>query len=59
MQQKNEDIDDLIGEICDLIYHKEVLMYKKNVTIEQIKDKLNQRHKIEQNKKIENIREDY
>ena len=56
---KNEDIDDLIGEICDLIYHKEVLMYKKNVTIEQIKDKLNQRHKIEQNKKIENIREDY
>ncbi len=56
---KNDNSDDLIGEICDLIYHTEVLMYNKKITIEQIEDKLNKRHKTERNKKIQNIRGEY
>ena len=56
---KNTDKDELIGEICDLIYHVEVLMYDRGVNIYDIKNKLTQRHRIEGNKKIENKRGDY
>lgn len=56
---KNTDKDELIGEICDLIYHVEVLMYDRGINISDIKNKLTQRHKIEGNKKIENKRGDY
>ena len=56
---KNTSKDDLIGEICDLIYHIEVLMYDKGVTPKDIKNKLIERHKIEGNKKVENKRGEY
>lgn len=56
---KNENKEELIGEICDLIYHIEVLMYEKGVDIYDIKKKLTQRHKIEGNKKNQNKRGEY
>lgn len=56
---KNTNKDDLIGEICDLVYHIEVLMYDKGVTPKDIKNKLIERHKIEGNKKVENKRGEY
>ena len=56
---KNENKEELIGEISDLIYHVEVLMYNKGVKPEDVIRKLSQRHKIENNKKTKNIRGDY
>lgn len=56
---KNTNKDELIGEICDLIYHVEVLMYDRGVSINEIKQKLSERHKIEGNKKPNNIKGDY
>ena len=56
---KNTDKDELIGEISDLIYHTEVLMYDRRITIDDIKLKLTQRHKIERNKKVQNKRGEY
>lgn len=56
---KNENKDDLVGEICDLIYHIEVLMFNKNVNIEDVMKKLSERHKKECNKKVQNIRGEY
>ncbi len=56
---KNDNKNDLIGEICDLIYHILVLMYNRNVSIEDIKLKLSERHKVEGNKKSQNKRGDY
>ena len=56
---KNTNKDDLIGEICDLIYHIEVLMYDKGILLNDIKQKLTQRHKIEGNKKVQNKRGEY
>lgn len=51
---KNTDKEELIGEISDLAYHVLVLMLDKNITVEDIKMKLSERHKIEGNKKQEN-----
>lgn len=56
---KNTDKEELIGEISDLAYHVLVLMFDKNITVEDIKRKLANRHKIERNKKIENIKGEY
>ncbi|MCR5185835.1 MAG: bifunctional phosphoribosyl-AMP cyclohydrolase/phosphoribosyl-ATP diphosphatase HisIE [Clostridia bacterium] len=56
---KNTDKNELIGEICDLVYHTEVLMYSKGILINDIKLKLSQRHKVEKNKKQQNVRGDY
>ena len=56
---KNTNKDELIGEICDLIYHTEVLMFDKKITINDIKQKLTERHKIEKNKKVKNVRGNY
>lgn len=56
---KNIDKEELIGEISDLAYHILVLMYEENITVENIKEKLTKRHKIEGNKKIENKKGDY
>lgn len=56
---KNESKDDLVGEICDLIYHIEVLMFNRNVEIKDVVDKLSERHKKECNKKVQNIRGEY
>lgn len=56
---KNTDKEELIGEISDLAYHVLVLMLDKNITVEDIKRKLSERHKIEGNKKVENKKGEY
>ena len=56
---KNENKEDLIGEICDLIYHVEVLMINRGVTTDEIKAKLTERHKVEGNKKKQKVRGEY
>ena len=56
---KNENKEELIGEISDLVYHCLVLMYNKKITLEDIKCKLTNRHSVQGNKKIENKRGDY
>lgn len=56
---KNEDKEELIGEISDLAYHTLVLMLNQNITVEDIKSKLAERHKVEGNKKVEHKRGDY
>lgn len=56
---KNTDKEELIGEISDLAYHVLVLMLNQDITVEDIKMKLSQRHKIEGNKKQENKKGEY
>ena len=56
---KNSSKDDLIGEICDLVYHTEVLMYDNNILPKDIKLKLTERHKKINNKKTSRVRGDY
>lgn len=56
---KNTNKEELIGEISDLIFHLLVLMFDKNLTVKEIKNKLTERHKIERNKKIEHKRGEY
>ena len=56
---KNTDKEELIGEISDLAYHVLVLMLDKDITVEDIKMKLSERHKIEGNKKQENKKGEY
>ena len=56
---KNEDKDELIGEISDLAYHVLVLMLDKDIKVEEIERKLGERHKIEGNKKIEHQKGEY
>lgn len=40
---KNEDKGELIGEICDLVYHTLVLMVEKGVSVEEVAAVLEQR----------------
>lgn len=40
---KNEDKDELIGEICDLVYHTLVLMVEKGVSVEEVAEILEKR----------------
>lgn len=56
---KNEDKDELIGEISDLFYHVYVLMYAKGINVADIENKLKQRHKVSGNKKDFHVRGDY
>jgi len=56
---KNENKEELIGEISDLAYHTLVLMLDKGITVEDIKKKLSERHKVEGNKKVENKKGEY
>ncbi|MCL2113501.1 MAG: bifunctional phosphoribosyl-AMP cyclohydrolase/phosphoribosyl-ATP diphosphatase HisIE [Streptococcaceae bacterium] len=49
---KNPDKAELVGEICDLLYHLFVLMNQREVTFSDVEDKLKVRHQKEQNKKI-------
>jgi len=56
---KNTDKDELVEEISDFAYHLLVLMYEKNITVEDIKDSLTNRHKIEGNKKVQNKKGKY
>ena len=56
---KNDNKEELIGEICDLIYHVEVLMYDRNLKLSDIENVLVERHKIEGNKKKFNTKGEY
>ena len=56
---KNDNKNDLIGEISDLVYHVLVLMYDRKLKLDDIKDKLIERHSVQGNKKIQNRRGDY
>jgi len=56
---KNENKEELIGEISDLAYHTLVLMLDKGITVQDIKKKLSERHKVEGNKKVENKKGEY
>ena len=40
---KNDDKDELIGEICDLVYHALVLMAEKGVSVDEVQEVLEQR----------------
>lgn len=55
----SEGKEELVGEISDLIYHTLVLMYNKQVTLQDVKLKLEERFKIKGNKKQVNIKGDY
>ena len=55
----SEGKEELIGEISDLIYHTLVLMYNKQVTLKEVKLKLEERFEIKGNKKKFNKRGNY
>ena len=40
---KNDDKDELVGEICDLVYHALVLMAEKGVSVDEVQEVLEQR----------------
>ncbi len=42
---KNKNKDELVYELCDLIYHSLVLMVNEGVTVDDIKNELTKRHK--------------
>lgn len=56
---KNDDKEELIGEISDLFYHVFVLMNNQGITLEDIENKLKARHKITGNKKEFHTRGEY
>ena len=56
---KNTNKDELVGEISDLVYHVLVLMYNRNIGLEDVKGKLVERHRVQGNRKKKNIRGDY
>lgn len=56
---KNNDKEELIGEIVDLFYHVFVLMNNQGVSLEDIENKLKERHKITGNKKEFHTRGEY
>lgn len=56
---KNNDKEELIGEISDLFYHVFVLMSHQGITVDDIENKLKDRHKISGNKKEFNVRGEY
>lgn len=48
---KNNDKEELIGEVSDVFYHIFVLMNQQGIHLQDIQDKLKARHKITGNKK--------
>ena len=56
---ENNDKEELIGEISDLFYHVFVLMNNQGVSLEDIENKLKERHKITGNKKEFHTRGEY
>ena len=56
---KNNNQEELIGEISDLFYHVLVLMYQQGIQVEDIVEKLRERHQISGNKKEFHQRGDY
>ena len=53
------DKDELIGEISDLFYHVFVLMNNQGVSLDDVENKLKERHKITGNKKEFHTRGEY
>ena len=56
---ENNDKEELIGEISDLFYHLFVLMINQGVSLDDIENKLKERHKITGNKKEFHTRGEY
>lgn len=56
---KNNDKEELIGEVSDLLYHLFVLMNQQDITLEDIQNKLKQRHQVTGNKKVFNAKGEY
>lgn len=56
---KNNDKEELIGEISDLFYHVYVLMASQGISVEDIEKKLGERHQVTGNKKDFHTRGDY
>lgn len=56
---KNNDKDELVGEISDLLYHVFVLMNNQGVSLDDIETKLKKRHQITGNKKDFHTRGEY
>ena len=56
---KNDDKDELVGEISDLFYHVFVLMASQGIKLEDIENKLGERHKVSGNKKDFHKRGEY
>jgi phosphoribosyl-ATP pyrophosphohydrolase/phosphoribosyl-AMP cyclohydrolase len=56
---KNNDKEELIGEIADLSYHLLVLMYQQGLTLDDLKAKLVERHQVQGNLKTKNTKGDY
>lgn len=56
---KNNDKDELVGEISDLFYHVFVLMNNQGISLDDIETKLKKRHQITGNKKDFHTRGEY
>lgn len=56
---KNDDKEEVIGEISDLFYHVFVLMSQQGIALRDIENKLKDRHKITGNKKDFHTRGEY
>jgi len=56
---KNDDNDDLVGEISDLAYHLLVLMFTQGVTPKDVQTELTNRHQVEGNLKTQNTKGEY
>ena len=56
---KNDSKEDLIGEISNLFFHVFVLMNDRGIKLEDIQNKLKERHQKEGNKKNFHTRGDY
>lgn len=56
---KNDDTEELVGEISDLVFHVMVLMNDRGVKLQDVFDKLKERHQITGNKKDFHQRGDY
>ena len=56
---KNDNKEELVGEISDLLFHTFVLMNDRGVSLEDIQKKLKERHQVTGNKKEFHTRGDY
>ena len=56
---KNDNKEELVGEISDLLFHTFVLMNNRGVSLEDIQNKLKERHQVTGNKKEFHTRGDY
>ncbi len=56
---KNNDKEELIGEVGDLFYHVLVLMNQSDITLSDVENTLAKRHLKSGNKKTENSKGDY